>query len=67
MGMKISGTSDISEKPTYIGLANEFWSHGNTFLLHESLFVVAFLIAVCSTFSADRHGRKNEIPLMSVH
>ena len=51
MGMEILGTNDLSDKPTYVGLVNEVWSHGNTFLLHESLLAVAFLIAMFNLFS----------------
>lgn len=66
IGMKISWTNSISEKSTSSGLVNEVWSHGNNLLLHTTLFEMAFLVVTFSTFSANRHWRKNETPLMSV-
>lgn len=59
ISVKVSGTNDISEKPTYIGLVNEAWSHGNNFLPPESLLAEAFLIPVCSNLSVNRHGKEN--------
>lgn len=58
--MKILGPNGFSQKTTYICLINEIQSCGNTFLLQKGLLGVAFLIAISSAFSANRHGRENE-------